>query len=259
MTGSKKDKEYMYRALKLAQRGCGWVSPNPLVGAVIVKEGRIIGEGYHEKYGGLHAERQALAACTENPAGADIYVTLEPCCHYGKQPPCVDALLEARIRRVVMGAPDPNPLVSGKGVDILQKNGVEVCQDVCREECDRINEVFFHYIRTNTPFVVMKYAMTLDGKIATCTGASQWITGETARNHVQQQRHRYRGIMAGVGTVLADDPMLTCRMEGGRNPVRIICDSHLRTPLSAKVVATAKAVPTVIATCCKDEEKRALY
>lgn len=259
MKDIKEDREYMLRALKLAKKGCGWVSPNPMVGAVIVKEGRIIGEGYHEKYGQLHAERQALAACGENPEGATIYVTLEPCCHQGKQPPCVDAILEAGIKRVVIGSYDPNPLVSGKGIHTLRENGVEVIEGICREECDRINEVFFHYIQTGTPFVVMKYAMTLDGKIATYTGASKWITGEIARNHVQQQRHRYRGIMAGVGTVLADDPMLTCRLEKGRNPIRIICDSWLRTPLSAQVVVTAKEVPTIIATCCKDEKKRSLY
>ena len=254
-----KDEEYMRMALQLAKKGCGWVAPNPMVGAVIVKYGRVIGQGYHEKYGQPHAERNALRACTESPKGATIYVTLEPCCHQGKQPPCVDALLEAGISRVVIGSTDPNPLVAGKGIRILRERGVEVVEHVLQEECDQLNEVFFHYIQTGTPFVVMKYAMTMDGKIATYTGASKWITGEKARAHVQEQRHRYSAIMVGVGTVLADDPMLTCRMERGKNPIRIICDSMLRTPLNAQLVKTAGKVHTIIATCCTNQEKQRPY
>jgi diaminohydroxyphosphoribosylaminopyrimidine deaminase/5-amino-6-(5-phosphoribosylamino)uracil reductase len=226
---------------------------------VIVRNGRIIGQGYHEKYGQLHAERNALADCTEAPEGATMYVTLEPCCHQGKQPPCVDAILEAGIARVVIGSADPNPLVSGKGVRILRAHGVEVTEDVLREECDAINPIFFHYIQTGRPYVVMKYAMTLDGKIAAYTGASKWITEEEARNHVQTQRHRFRGIMVGVGTVLTDDPLLTCRMEGGRNPIRIICDSRLRTPLTSQIVQTAGEVETILATCCTDTARYAEY
>ena len=254
-----KDMDYMKLALQLAEKGAGWTSPNPMVGAVIVKDGRIIGQGYHEKYGGLHAERNALASCTQSPDGAQMYVTLEPCCHHGKQPPCVEAILDAGIRRVIVGSEDPNPLVNGKGVCILREHGVEVTEHVLQEECDQLNEVFFHYIRTNLPFVVMKYAMTLDGKIAAYTGESKWVTGEAAREHVHRQRNRYRAIMAGVGTVLADDPLLTCRIEGGRNPVRIICDSRLRTPFTSRIAATAGQVPTVLATCCKDEKKHSLY
>lgn len=253
------DQEYMRMALELAARGSGWVSPNPMVGAVVVKDGRVIGSGYHERYGQPHAERNALASCTESPEGAVLYVTLEPCCHYGKQPPCVEAVLEAGISRVVTGSGDPNPLVAGKGIRILREHGVNVTENVLKEQCDRLNEVFFHYIQTKRPYVIMKYAMTMDGKIAAYTGASKWITGEEARHHVQQQRHRCRGIMAGVGTVLADDPMLTCRMEGGRNPVRIICDSKLRTPLNAQVVASAGQTETVIATCCTDWNRRQPY
>lgn len=254
-----KDGEYMRLALQLAEKGRGWTAPNPMVGAVVVKDGRIIGQGWHERYGEPHAERNALAACTETPEGATLYVTLEPCCHYGKQPPCVDAILEAGIRRVAVGSDDPNPLVSGKGVRILREHGVEVTKHILREECDRLNEVFFHYIRTKRPFVVMKYAMTMDGKIAAYTGASKWITGEEARTHVQQQRCRYSAIMAGVGTVIADDPQLTCRIPGGKNPVRIICDTNLRTPATAQAVTTAKRIPTILATCCTDREKRLLY
>lgn len=253
------DDDYMRTALQLAEKGCGWVSPNPMVGAVIVKEGRIIGQGFHERYGEPHAERNALAACTESPKGATMYVTLEPCCHYGKQPPCVDAILEAQIARVVVGSADPNPLVCGKGIRILREHGISVTENVLKEECDRLNEVFFYYIQTNRPFVVMKYAMTMDGKIATQTGASKWITGEAARKYVQQLRHRYSAIMAGVGTVLKDDPLLTCRMEGGRNPIRIICDSGLRTPLSAQVVTTAGQTPTILATCCTNPDRQLAY
>ncbi len=253
------DCDYMRIALKLARKGCGRVAPNPMVGAVIVKDGNIIGQGYHEQYGSPHAERNALASCSESPEGATMYVTLEPCCHYGKQPPCVDAVLDAGISRVVTGSGDPNPLVCGKGIRILREHGVHVTENVLKEECDRLNQVFFHYIQTKRPFVVMKYAMTMDGKIAAYTGASKWITGEAARNHVQQQRYCYSAIMAGIGTVLADDPLLTCRIEGGKNPLRIICDTRLRTPLCACVVATAKQVPTVLATCCDDPEKHLAY
>lgn len=253
------DNDYMRLALQLAERGAGWTSPNPMVGAVIVKEGRIIGQGWHVRYGELHAERNALRSCTEDPAGGTMYVTLEPCCHHGKQPPCTDAVLEAGIARVVVGSADPNPLVAGRGIEILRTHGIEVTEGVLRAECDALNRIFMHYITTKRPFVSMKYAMTMDGKIATYTGASRWVTGEAARQHVQAQRHRFRGIMVGVGTVLSDDPLLTCRIDGGRNPIRIICDTQLRTPLSAQVVTSAQEVPTILATCCDDSERHAPY
>ena len=253
------DYDYMRRALGLAERGVGWTNPNPMVGAVIVRDGRIIGEGYHQKYGEPHAERNALANCTESPEGATMYVTLEPCCHHGKQPPCTEAILSAGIARVVVGSDDPNPLVAGKGLDMLRSHGVTVETGVCKEECDALNRVFFHYIQTKRPYVVMKYAMTMDGKIATRTGASQWITGEEARRRVHRDRHRYAAIMAGVGTVLADDPLLTCRMEGGKNPVRVICDTHLRTPTDSQIVRTAGEVPTILATCCADPVRTAPF
>ena len=253
------DRDYMALALSLAERGVGWASPNPMVGAVIIKDGRIIGQGWHERFGQPHAERNALAACTESPQGATMYVTLEPCCHYGRQPPCTQAILDAGVRRVVVGSGDPNPLVAGKGLALLREAGVEVAEHVLEEECAKLNEVFFHYIRTKRPYVAMKYAMTLDGKIAAHTGDSKWVTGEEARAHVQQLRHRYTGIMVGVGTVLADDPLLTCRIPGGRSPARIICDTQLRTPLTAQVVVTARENPTLLATCCADPEKRVAY
>ncbi|MBQ7534558.1 MAG: bifunctional diaminohydroxyphosphoribosylaminopyrimidine deaminase/5-amino-6-(5-phosphoribosylamino)uracil reductase RibD [Stomatobaculum sp.] len=261
--------DFMRRALALSLRGAGRVSPNPLVGAVIVKDGRIIGEGWHAVYGSLHAERAALEDCRsrgEDPAGADIYVTLEPCCHHGKQPPCTDALIEAGIARVLVGSGDPNPKVAGKGNRILRDHGIEVTEHLLEEECRKVNEVFFHYITTGLPLVVLKYAMTLDGKTACFTGESRWVTGEEARRHVHETRNRLSAIMTGVGTVLADDPLLTCRLEQvpetglpGRNPVRIICDSTLRTPFNSKVVTTAKETPTIIATCCRSKEKQAPY
>ena len=253
------DTDYMRMALELAKRGMGWTSPNPMVGAVIVKDGRIIGQGWHARYGELHAERSALKSCTESPAGAHMYVTLEPCCHHGRQPPCTQAILQAGITRVVTGSNDPNPLVAGKGIELLRRSGVAVETGVLKEECDALNQVFFHYIQTGRPYVVMKYAMTMDGKIATRTGASRWVTGEEARYRVHQDRHRYRSILAGVGTVLADDPLLTCRMDGGRNPLRVICDTHLRTPLDSRIVATARQVPTILATSCSSPERRAPY
>jgi diaminohydroxyphosphoribosylaminopyrimidine deaminase/5-amino-6-(5-phosphoribosylamino)uracil reductase len=247
--------KYMDLAIDLAKKGRGLVNPNPLVGAVIVKDDVIIGSGYHEKYGGLHAERQALAACTQSAAGATLYVTLEPCCHHGKTPPCTEAIIDSKISRVVIGSSDPNPLVSGKGIEILRQQGITVITGVLEEACQELNTVFFHYIKTKTPYVLMKYAMTLDGKIATRTGKSKWITGAEARAAVHQTRNEVSGIMVGVNTVLQDDPLLTCRIEGGKNPSRIICDTHLRTPLTAQVVATARKIPTYLATCSRDQNK----
>lgn len=240
------EEQFMKRAIELAKQGAGWTAPNPLVGAVVVKNGRVIGEGYHRKYGELHAERNALAACSEDPAGATLYVTLEPCCHYGKTPPCTEIIIEKKIAKVVIGSQDPNPKVAGKGTRILREHGIEVVEDYMREACDALNPVFFHYITTKTPYVVLKFAMTLDGKIATRTGASKWITGEAARNHVHQLRGRYAGILAGIGTVLADDPMLNCRIDGAHQPLRIILDSHLRIPMGSRLVRSAKEYPLLI-------------
>ena len=240
------EEQFMKRAIELAKQGVGWTAPNPLVGAVVVKNGRVIGEGYHRKYGELHAERNALAACTEDPAGATLYVTLEPCCHYGKTPPCTEIIIEKKIAKVVIGSRDPNPKVAGKGARILREHGINVVEDYMREACDALNPVFFHYISTKTPYVVLKFAMTLDGNIATRTGASKWITGEAARNHVHQLRGRYAGILAGIGTVLADDPMLNCRIDGAHQPLRIILDSHLRIPMGSRLVRSAKEYPLLI-------------
>ena len=254
-----KDTEYMARALSLAELGAGWTSPNPMVGAVIVKDGRIIGEGYHHRCGQAHAEREALTACRESPAGAALYVTLEPCCHQGRQPPCTQAILESGIARVVVGSGDPNPLVAGKGIDLLRQNGVQVDTGVLEAECAALNRAFFHFIRTHQPYVTLKYAMTLDGKLTTRTGASQWITGEAARARVHRDRHRNAAILAGVGTVLADDPLLTCRMEGGKNPLRVLCDSQLRTPPDSRLLRTARDVPTIFAAASPPPDRAAVF
>lgn len=250
--------KYMREALELAKKGMGFVSPNPMVGAIIVKNGEIIGRGWHKKYGGLHAEREAFADCDSKGIdciGADMYVTLEPCCHYGKTPPCTEAVIKHKIGHVYVGSSDPNPLVAGKGTKILREHDIEVTEGILKDECDELNEIFFHYITTGKPFITMKYAMTMDGKIACYTGKSQWITGEQARQNVQQERLRHSAIMVGIGTVLADNPMLTCRLENGRNPIRIICDTNLRIPIDCNIVQTAKEVPTIIATSSANTEK----
>lgn len=250
-----KDEKYMGRALELAAKGIGWVAPNPMVGAVLVKDEKIIGEGYHERYGEPHAERNALRSCTQSPSGATMYVTLEPCCHYGKTPPCTEAILESGIRRVVIGSVDPNPLVAGKGIQILRENGIEVLQGMLQDQQEKLNKVFMHYIRTGMPFVTMKYAMTLDGKIATATGKSKWISGEESRNRVHRTRHENSGIMVGINTVLVDDPMLDCRMAEGKNGTRIICDTNLRIPVNSKIAQSAANIPTWIATSSQDLDK----
>ena len=249
---------YMRRAMELAELGRGWTKTNPVVGAVLVKEDRIIGEGYHKKFGGLHAEREALADCRsrgEDPAGADLYVTLEPCCHYGKTPPCTQAVIEAGISHVFVGAEDINPLVAGAGIRQLREQGILVTEGVLQEECEYQNRVFFHYIQTKLPYVRMKYAMTLDGKIASASGKSKWITGEAAREQVHRMRHEMTGIMVGAGTVIADDPMLNCRLPQTKDPVRIVCDTTLRIPLKSRIVQTAEEQKTIIATCCQDEAR----
>lgn len=249
---------YMAKALELSKRAIGYTSPNPMVGCIVVKDGKIIGEGYHERYGELHAERNALNNCKEDPAGATLYVTLEPCCHYGKTPPCTEIIIEKRIKKVVIGAMDPNPKVGGNGVSILKEHGIEVKIGVLEKECLEVNEVFFHYITTKMPYVVMKYAMTLDGKIATCTGSSKWITSEAAREHAHGLRKQYKAILVGIETVIKDNPMLNCRIVDGVNPIRVICDHKLRIPMDSNIIKTAKEIPTMIAYSDSNEEKEEL-
>ena len=245
--------QYMRRAIELAKKGTGYTNPNPLVGAVIVKDGQVIGEGFHEAYGGLHAERNALKSCTEDPKDAELYVTLEPCCHYGKTPPCTEAVIKSGIRKVYVGNVDPNPKVAGMGIKILREHGTKVETGILDEECRELNDIFFYYITHDTPYVALKYAMTLDGKIAVKTGESKWITGREAREHVQFLRHRHAAILVGIDTVLSD-----ARITGGNNPTRVICDSRLRIPLSSKIVQSAKVIPTIIAACERNEKAQRL-
>ena len=245
------DRKWMKTALELAGNGEGHVHPNPLVGAVIVKGGAVIGRGWHAYCGGLHAERNALKDCREkgnDPEGATMYVTLEPCCHYGKTPPCTEAIIENKLARVVFGAWDPNPMVAGKGIQILKDAGIAADGPVMEEECLKKNRIFFHYITKKTPYVIMKYAMTADGKIACVTGDSRWVTGDAAREHTHRTRRAVTGIMVGIQTVLQDDPMLNCRLEEDpADPVRIICDSRLRIPADSRIVQTAKEIPVIVA------------
>ena len=258
---SEQDLLYMKKAIALAKRGEGHVSPNPMVGAVIVKDGQVLGQGYHQKYGGPHAEVNAVRdAGGKDLAGATVYVTLEPCSHYGKTPPCADLLIAQKVGRVVIGSDDPNPLVAGRGIQKLREHGIQADTHCLQKECDDLNRIFFHYITTKTPYVVLKTAMSLDGKIATAAGESRWITGENARADVQTLRHRLKGIMVGINTVLTDDPRLTCRREGGADPVRIIADSHLRTPLNANVLKDQEKNQTIIAALkdCDKKKKQAL-
>ncbi|MBS4032140.1 MAG: bifunctional diaminohydroxyphosphoribosylaminopyrimidine deaminase/5-amino-6-(5-phosphoribosylamino)uracil reductase RibD [Clostridiales bacterium] len=232
------DERYMWLALDLAAKGLGGTSPNPVVGAVIVKGGEVISTGYHQQAGGPHAEVIALDAAGEAARGATLYVTLEPCSHTGRTPPCVDKIIESGIRKVVVAMGDPNPLVNGRGLEKLRAAGIKVKSDVLDDKSARLNEVFVKYITTNKPFVTMKAAMTLDGKIATRTKASRWISSEKSREFGHRLRHHNDAIMVGVGTVLADNPSLTTRLpEGGHNPLRIIVDSKAATPLHAKVIA----------------------
>lgn len=252
------DIRYMKRALELAKGVVGYTNPNPLVGAVIVKGDRIIGEGYHKIYGGYHAEINAFLNANEDVKGATMYITLEPCSHYGKTPPCAKAIVEKGIKKVILALNDPNPIVAGRGIKILEDAGIEIVTGVLEEEGKKLNEIFIKYITTKIPFVIMKTAMTMDGKIATRTNASKWITGELSRKHVHELRHRVAGIMVGIGTVLADDPSLTTRFEDskGCDPIRIIVDSSARIPLEAKVLNLESDKGTIIAVTEKaDKEK----
>jgi diaminohydroxyphosphoribosylaminopyrimidine deaminase/5-amino-6-(5-phosphoribosylamino)uracil reductase len=244
------DRRFMERALELAAKARGRTSPNPMVGAVIVKDRRIIGEGYHERAGLPHAEVVALRQAGERAEGATLYVTLEPCSHWGRTPPCSRAIIEAGIDEVIVATLDPNPLVSGKGIAELRRNGVKVRVGLMEEEARRLNEFFLKHITTGLPFVILKLAMTLDGKIATASGESRWITSEKSRLKVHEIRDQVDAVMVGIGTVLKDDPSLTTRLPGGRgkDPIRVVVDSHARTPPTAKVINPRSIAPTIIAT-----------
>ncbi|PKM88904.1 MAG: riboflavin biosynthesis protein RibD [Firmicutes bacterium HGW-Firmicutes-12] len=252
------DSNFMRLALELAGKARGRTSPNPLVGAVVVKDGRIIGRGYHKKAGTDHAEVHALLEAGDKAEGADLYVTLEPCNHYGRTPPCTESIIRAGIKRVFIALQDPNPLVSGQGIQKLRSCGIEVYERIMEEEAKLQNEVFLKYISTKLPFVALKTAISLDGKIATETGDSKWITGEEARFHGHMLRNTYDAIMVGIGTVVADNPSLTCRLPNGdgRDPVRIIVDSKLSISLEAQVLHHNSSAPTLVATTAQASKDR---
>ena len=246
------DKKYMRMAIELAKRGTGAVNPNPMVGAVVVKNRKVIGEGYHKFFGGPHAEVYALEDAGKEAEGAEIYVTLEPCSHYGKTPPCAKKIIDMRIKKCFIGSSDPNPKVAGKGVAMLKEAGIEVVENVLKEECDEINQVFFKYIKTKIPYLFIKCGITLDGKIALSNGISKWITNSIAREKVQFYRNKFMGIMVGINTVLTDNPSLTARVENGVNPFRIIVDPHLKIDENCRVVKNNEDEKTVIITSQKN-------
>ena len=273
------DELYMKRAICLAKMATGHTSPNPLVGAVVVKNNTIVGEGYHHKAGEAHAEVHALDAAGDNARGATLYVTLEPCAHYGKTPPCAKRVVESGIARVVIGSTDPNPLVAGKGIQILTEAGIEVTTDVCVDECIQLNEHFFTFIQTHKPFVTIKSAMSLDGKIATFTGQSQWITNESSRKDGHVLRATHDAMLVGIGTILADDPLLNCRLTRDElyqavidtndvsientlevhQPDIVILDSQGRTPTDAKVFTIPnRKVIVYVAKGCPEQRRIAL-
>lgn len=251
------DRQYMRLALDLAKAAAGQTSPNPCVGAVLVKNGELVSTGVHLRAGSPHAEAAAIHAAGEKAKDAILYVTLEPCSHYGKTPPCADLIVESGIKKVYVATLDPNPLVAGKGVERLRKAGIEVDIGLCEKEAVKLNEKFFHFIQTKTPYVTLKGAVSMDGKIAAKTGDSKWITSEEARLDAHQLRHEHDAILVGINTVLKDNPLLTTRKpQGGKNPVRVILDTECRIPLSARVIQD-KSSKTIIFTGNEYDRKKA--
>ena len=244
------DEQFMQLALRLASRGVGYTSPNPMVGAVVVKDGQLVGKGYHQEAGTPHAEVHALRDAGSEATGATLYVTLEPCNHQGRTPPCTEAILNSGVGRVVVGCKDPNPQVRGGGIDFLQSQGVLVEVGIHEEKCLRLNEPFIKHATSALPLVIAKVAASLDGKIASHTGDSRWISNESSRRFVHRLRHAVDAILVGVGTVITDNPRLTTRLPGkkGKNPLRIVLDTHLRTPLDSSVVSHTEEASTLIAT-----------
>lgn len=239
---------YMRLALRLGRRGLGRTSPNPPVGAVVVVGNRLVGRGYHQRAGLAHGEVEALRDAGEKARGATLYVTLEPCAHHGRTPPCTDAVVAAGVRRVVVGTRDPNPAVVGNGVECLRAAGIEVTTGVEQAACDELIAAFRKHVTKGMPLVTLKLAASLDGRIATATGESRWITSDASRRYVHRLRAEHDAILVGAETVLRDDPELTCRLRGGRNPLRIILDGCLRLPLNAKVLANTGAAATLVVT-----------
>lgn len=236
------DEFFMQKTIELAKKGAGYTSPNPLVGAVIVKNNEIIGKGFHKKAGSFHAEVNALKDAGKKTKGATLYVNLEPCNHFGRTPPCTEAIIKSGISRVVVGIKDPNPEVSGSGISRLIQAGIEVKVGVLEKQAILLNEAFIKYITTNKPFVVAKIAQTIDGKVALSSGKSKWITCVDARKKGHELRNTYDAIMVGIGTVLADNPKLTCRLKGGKNPIKIIVDSTAKLPLESQLLQKGKVI-----------------
>lgn len=253
------DSVFMRMAVTLARKGLGRTGPNPPVGAVIVQSGVVVGRGYHRRAGEPHAEVIALAEAGDRARGATLYVTLEPCTHQGRTPPCCDALIRSGVRRVVVGARDPNPNVSGRGLELLAQHGLETQSGVEEAACAELIAAFRKHVTSGLPLVTLKLAASLDGRIATASGQSRWITGEAARRKVHQLRNEVDAVMVGAGTVIADDPLLTCRARGGRDPLRIIVDGRLRVPLTARVLTTGSAARTLIATTRRDSRALAPF
>ena len=256
LNGENKDEHYMRRALILAKRGEGYTSPNPMVGAVIVKDGRIIGEGYHKRFGGPHAEINAINNAAEPLHDSSFYITLEPCTHYGKTPPCIESILKTRPAEVIIGTSDPNPLVSGRGINILKREGIPTRLGVLEDACRRLNEKFLKFMRTSIPFITVKFAQTLDGRIATAIGDSKWISSEASRKLAHRERGLHDAVLVGLGTVLTDNPELTVRLARGKNPLRLVLDSNLKITTDARILQNQNTAKTIIVTTVASGAKR---
>lgn len=259
MAGSKEsaqEKRYLLQACRLARKAAGRTSPNPMVGAVLVRGGQVVGAGYHHFAGAAHAEINALKQAGAKAKGATLYITLEPCSHHGRTPPCTRALIAAGVRQVVAGMKDPNPLVAGRGFRQLRRAGIEVRSEICQEECAELIEAFAKFITKRLPFVTLKLAATLDGKIATASGDSRWISGEPSRARVHRWRDQMDAVLVGIGTVRADDPLLTCRVANGRNPYRVVLDSRLRIAPTAQLLRLPDAGKTIVATTTQAPVKK---
>src|SRR3972149_7237333 len=250
------DEKYMALALELAEKGRGKVEPNPMVGAVLVKDGEIVGKGYHQVFGGAHAEIYAIHEGGTNCRGATLYVSMEPCAHYGKTAPCVDAIIKAGIKKVVAAVVDPNPITSGKGIQQLKEAGIEVVAGVMEMQAKRLNVPFFKLMQKELPYITVKWAMSIDGKIATHTGESRWITSEESRKYVHKIRGLMNGILVGINTVVRDDPLLTCRIEGGQNPKRIVVDSKAALPINSRLLSTINEGEIIVAVTKNAQLKR---
>ncbi len=259
------DEAFIRRTLKLAQRGRGYVSPNPMVGAIIVKDGQIIGRGYHRRFGGEHAEVEAIKAVRQRStdtasdnllSGSTLYVNLEPCTHHGKQPPCVEAIVKSGIKRVVVGTLDANPQVHGQGIRFLKNHGVEVAHGILQDACYELNAGFFKHIKTGLPYVTLKIAQSLDGRITAADGSSQWISSMASRRYTHRMRSECDAILAGIGTVLSDDPELNVRLVKGPQPRRVVLDSRLRMPLSARLLNDSQAKRSIIASVDSNDDKK---